>query len=139
MISINRIVLLACMIFVSQSVVAGDGSTLLPVNQKIDIQPLWASVVRIREALEFLGDPLPKQVWSELRKARREKDAAVFLQKVQEILDPLCLLGVRINPESRVKVQQGSIKPILDEQGWRQYLIKVVNEVKVMNAQAPIE
>src|SRR5690606_27520297 len=33
-----------------------------------------------------------------------------------------------INPEMRVKCAQGSASPELSEQGWRQFLVKVVNE-----------
>lgn len=47
---------------------------------------------------------------------------------VQKALDPHCLFGVNINPESRVKVSRGPAKPELVEQGWRVFLVKVHNE-----------
>ena len=53
---------------------------------------------------------------------------AAAAEKIQTILDPLCLFGVQINPEMRVKVARGEAKPELVEQGWRQFLVKVQNE-----------
>src|SRR6185369_8194712 len=57
-----------------------------------------------------------------------EPNAATASEKIQAILDPLCLFGVSINPELRVKVTRGGAKPDLVEQGWRQFLVKVHNE-----------
>ncbi|MEO6183184.1 MAG: CehA/McbA family metallohydrolase, partial [Verrucomicrobiota bacterium] len=58
----------------------------------------------------------------------QESDTKRASEKLQEILDRHCLFGVNINPEMRVKVALGAAKPALVEQGWRQFLIKVVNE-----------
>jgi len=55
-------------------------------------------------------------------------DEAAATRSMQEILDPLCLVSVDINPEMRVKVAQGPADPLLVEQGWRTFLIKVRNE-----------
>ncbi|HEV8378204.1 MAG TPA: CehA/McbA family metallohydrolase, partial [Tepidisphaeraceae bacterium] len=52
------------------------------------------------------------------------------------------LMGVTINPESRVKVAMGPAAPELLENGWRQFLVKVQNdagvtaELKANSAQA---
>ena len=50
---------------------------------------------------------------------------------MQQALDPLCLFVVNINPESRVKVARGPAAAELVEQGWRMFLVKVVNEAGV--------
>ncbi|MFN9085233.1 MAG: CehA/McbA family metallohydrolase, partial [Acidobacteriota bacterium] len=42
--------------------------------------------------------------------------------------DKHCLVGLEINPEARVKVQQGPAKAELLEQGWRSFLVKVHNQ-----------
>ena len=55
-------------------------------------------------------------------------DEADATRSIQEILDPLCLVSVDINPEMRVKAAQGPADPMLVEQGWRTFLIKVRNE-----------
>ena len=57
-----------------------------------------------------------------------EKYATNANQKIQSALDAHCLFVVNINPEMRVKVAPGQAKPELVEQGWRQFLVKVINE-----------
>src|SRR5438874_9121943 len=99
----------------------------LPVVEKVAAQPLLAQAQRVAEALGYLGSPLPESVRAALEKAAREPDETRQARAVQEALDPLCLLSVEINPESRVKVAPGPAKPELVEQGWRQFLIKVHN------------
>jgi hypothetical protein len=79
---------------------------------------------RVVEALEVLGRPLPSGEASELAKASS-------IEKLAKILDPLCLLEVTINPESRVKVVAGRAKSELVEGGWTSFLIKVKNEAGV--------
>ena len=50
---------------------------------------------------------------------------------MQQILDAHCLAAVEINPESRVKAQEGPVRPELIQQGWRTFLIKVHNEAGI--------
>ena len=47
---------------------------------------------------------------------------------VTKVLDPLCIATVDINPESRVKVDEGPAAKELVEQGWRVFLVKVHNQ-----------
>ncbi len=53
------------------------------------------------------------------------------MELIQKILDPLCLVEVNINPESRVKAQLGPAPKKLVEQGWRVFLVKVHNQAGV--------
>jgi hypothetical protein len=62
---------------------------------------------------------------------RQNLSNAKTVVEIQKILDRHCLTGVNINPESRVKVQEGPAKPELMEQGWRSFLVKVQNEAGV--------
>ena len=104
----------------------------LPIVAAVEHQPLAAQVLRLVEALQFLGEPLPATETSELQKlaeAASGKPAAV--ERIQKILDRHCLVGVNINPESRVKAQEGPAKPELVEQGWRTFLVKVHNEAGI--------
>jgi hypothetical protein len=66
-----------------------------------------------------------------VKKARLEPDGESAAAQLQNALDPLCLVTVRINPESRVQVQRGAASLDLVEQGWRCFLIKIVNEAGV--------
>ena len=90
----------------------------LPVIGTVERQPLAAQVERVVQALELAGEPF----------AERGALAGASVEKIQEILDKHCLVGLEINPEARVKVQQGPAKAELMEQGWRSFLVKVHNQ-----------
>ena len=94
----------------------------------VELQPLAAQVNRLIEAAEFAGVPFSTQERTQLQTAATTPDGA---RRIQEILDPKCIIGVHINPESRVKVSQGPAKPALLEKGWKTFLIKVANEAGV--------
>ena len=100
----------------------------LPIVKDVEWQPFAAQVKRVMDAVQYLGSPFSSEDEDALDQALQEADHAKGLEKVQHILDAHCLLGVNINPEMRVKVAQGSVRPELDEQGWRQFLVKVHNE-----------
>ena len=105
----------------------------LPVITGVELQPLAAQVERVAQSLEMLGEPLPATLVASLRVAKK-------VDEIQKTLDRYCLAGININPESRVKVQQGEAKPELVEQGWRSFLVKVHNEAGVtatLDAQSP--
>src|ERR1044071_7110134 len=93
-----------------------------------DWQPFTAQIKRLSEALENLGSPLDAQTQASLNEAIAEKDIKSGAEKIQNALDAHCLFVVSINPEMRVKVAAGSARPELVEHGWRQFLVKVVNE-----------
>ena len=103
----------------------------LPVVRNVAAQPLATHVGQIRQALDFVGHPLSAEQSAALDAALADKDEAALVKKVQEVLDPLCLVGVHINPESRVKVEVGPAAPELVQVGWRQFLVKVHNEAGV--------
>ncbi len=100
----------------------------LPIVTGLELQPLVAQAKRVVQALELVGSPLDKQQQDAIDKALAGTDAAEVAKQVQAILDPLCLAGVNINPESRVKVAPGTAAPKLLQQGHRIFLIKVHNE-----------
>ncbi len=104
----------------------------LPIVTEVEYQPLAAQVSRLLEALQLLGDPLPAKDTAELKRLTAGlADTAGAVEALQKILDAHCLVGVNINPESRVKVQQGPKLAELVEQGWRTFLVKVHNEAGV--------
>jgi hypothetical protein len=104
----------------------------LPIVAGVEHQPLSAQVLRVIEALDVLGEPLPPADAAELRRlASAPGDPAEAVKRIQQVLDRYCLIGVNINPESRVKAQQGPARPELIEQGWRAFLVKVQNEAGI--------
>jgi hypothetical protein len=93
-----------------------------------DWQPFTAQIKRLTEALEYSGSPLDAKTQTLLNEALAEKSVTNGAEKIQTALDNHCLFVVSINPEMRVKVARGTAKPELVEQGWRQFLVKVLNE-----------
>ncbi|MDZ4797842.1 MAG: CehA/McbA family metallohydrolase [Bryobacteraceae bacterium] len=103
----------------------------LPLVDKVEFQPLAAQVARVLQSLELVGEPLPAADAGQLKKLTESGASAASVQKIQAILDKYVIAGININPESRVKVQQGQARAELVEQGWRAFLVKVHNEAGV--------
>src|SRR5262249_22054320 len=120
---------------------AGCMSSVLAQSQpleSVDVegQPLGANVVRLLDALQFLGAPLPEATADALRTAAKARDA----RSIQQLLDPQVLLAVTINPESRVKASRGPGAATLQQFGYVPALVKVVNEgtvTKPLNITSP--
>lgn len=115
--------------------------TGLTTGQELEIinvegQPLASNAKRLLEALEYLGAPLTKAKYLEVQKAINSQDAAA----IQKALDPLVLIAVNINPESRVKVKRGPGEASLQQGGHTPVIVKVVNEAgvtKVLDISSP--
>ena len=103
-------------------------------------QPLLAAVGRLVDAMAFLGEPFSESDKARLLAAGSQKTADEAVAEIERVLDPHCLVSVRINPESRVSVERGAAPARLVEQGWRAFLMKVRNEAGVtgvLNAESP--
>ena len=103
----------------------------LMIISDVERQPLVAATDRLIDALQFAGSPLSNEAVERLRAAQKHEDSRKSVGEMQSILDPLCLMEVNINAESRVKVKTGSVARILMQQGWRAFLIKVHNEAGI--------
>jgi hypothetical protein len=103
----------------------------LPMVRGVEAQPLKAQVQRVAQALDFLGEPLTPDQQAALDRAIAITNDDDAIEAIQKVLDPRCLAGVNINPESRVKVARGPAPAQLVEQGWRVFLVKVQNEAGV--------
>ena len=103
----------------------------LPEVTNVEFQPFASATGRLLEALDFVGAPLSVEDDKAVRSALQEVDQSGAVRKVQAILDRYCVAGVHINPESRVKVQEGPTKKELMQQGWRSFLVKVHNEAGI--------
>src|SRR5688572_25049536 len=102
-----------------------------PMVTAVEFQPLAAQVARVLQGMEMIGEPLPAADTRELKKLLEGPPSGKAVEAIQRLLDKHCLAGVDINPESRVKVQQGPAKAELIEQGWRAFLVKVHNQAGV--------
>src|SRR5438477_12017366 len=67
-----------------------------------DLQPLLAQARRLVDAMAYLGEPFPDAERGQLDAAANMAGDGV--EAIQKILDPRCLLVVRINPESRISI-----------------------------------
>jgi len=94
---------------------------------KVPLQPFAQQVRQVETTLAFLGQPLSSADHRAINDAISDPDEAAAVAKLEAILDKQVLLIVDINPESRVKVEQGSAKPELVEAGTRLFLVKVNN------------
>ena len=103
----------------------------LPVVRNVEAQPLKAQARRVVQALELLGTPLADDAQKSMDAALAETDASKAVEQIQAVLDPLCLVGVNINAESRVKVAAGVAPKRLMQQGWRIFLVKLHNQAGV--------
>ncbi len=97
----------------------------------VEPQPLLAQALRIAEALSFIGNALPREASDQLQRLQTKAYNEKTVKAIQEILDPFTLAHIDINPESRVKVRPGQAQPILIQEGWTSYLLKIHNEANI--------
>ena len=100
----------------------------LPVVESVSAQTLAARARDLMNVLDSQGNPVPSDTRVALDRAMREKTEAGQVRGIQAAIDPLCLLAVNINPESRVKVAQGPVSPELMQKDWRMFLVKIYNQ-----------
>src|SRR5579864_4915003 len=120
----SRILLIVALSF---ALPAGVRADELPVIRDVEGQPLGQNVLRLLQALEFLGSPLPADAMAELKKAATDED----VKKIQTLLDPQVLLAVSINPEARVKIGRGPAEAVIQQHGYTPVLLKIINESTV--------
>jgi hypothetical protein len=106
----------------------------LPLVKDVEFQPLSAQVKRVLEALEMLGQPLSGDDKTKIAQAVDSTGQDPAIRTIQTILDKHCLIGIEINPESRVKATQGPARPRLVQNGWSVFLVKVNNQAGVTAA-----
>ena len=95
------------------------------------LQPMAQQVRLLESALQYLGQPLLDRDQKEINDAIADTDEIAAVKRLERVLDKYALAVVEINPESRVKVEQGAAKPELVEGGTRLFLVKVLNQARV--------
>jgi hypothetical protein len=113
--------------------VSEKASPTLPIVRQVELQPFKAQVKRLVQAFDLLGNPLSDKQQAALKAAFDDAEPS-SLSTIQEVLDPLCLAGVTVNAESRVKVVPGPAPKELVQHGWSVFLVKVHNEAGVTAA-----
>jgi len=126
---------IAC--FLVLCLVLGVGSApsraALPVVEDVDVKLFQEDCGRLLEVLQASKTPLPEETLKTIKGLlkKRGKKAKAAIAQVQKLLDPYCLIGVTINPESRVKVQRGPAQARLVQGRDTILLIKIQNEAGV--------
>src|SRR5215510_802907 len=98
---------------------------------RVSLQPLAQQARRVDSTLSYLGQPLAAEDRRLIDDAIAAPDEEEGVRQIQTALDKYVLAVVRINPESRVSVEQGPAAPQLVEGGTRLFLVKVLNEASV--------
>ena len=99
-----------------------------PTVNRVETPPLLKSIRRLMEAMSYIGSPLPNSVVTPLEQISLTDDAQTVTMKVQALLDPLCIAGVSVTKNGAPLVARGEADALLMEQGWRTFLVKVVNQ-----------
>ncbi len=92
-----------------------------------DAQPLIAQAKRLDTALDYLGQPLPADTRKALASLTADQGETA-VRTVQRLLDPHCLAVVKIDQTGVAQVLPTAKKRSLIEQGWRAYMVKVINQ-----------
>ena len=121
-------VLLVMLLWLSRASAQTGDDTEFPIVQSVARQPLISQLHRLSETMDVLGAPLDEEVRVELQKLKSASDDATVTLTAQRLLDRLCLAAVDIQPEGPPRVTRGTARAELLEQGWRTFLIKVVNK-----------
>ena len=116
-----------CLVIPALLLAAVSPAQELALVEKVELQPVATQVLRLIETMDFLGSPLGPADQKLLREAVEAADPVESLLRVQRVLDRYALIGVRIDAESRVKVDRGAARAELVEQGWRPFLVKIIN------------
>lgn len=107
---------------------------MLPLVGGVAGQPLSVLIIQLRKALTDTGRPLSEATAAALDTLLEGPLDENFSLEVQRLLDPLCLVGIEINPEARVSVREGPAARQLDQKGWTTFLVKVHNIAGVTSA-----
>jgi hypothetical protein len=103
----------------------------LAAQTQVPLQPFAQKVRQVETSLAYLGQPLARNDGDAINHAIGNVDETAAIEQLEQILDKYTLVIVDINPEGRVKVQGGSVRPELVEAGTRIFLVKVINKAGV--------
>jgi hypothetical protein len=125
--------LLGCMIFLFVLPEVVRAQTPLPVVADVEWESFRDRTRKLVKGLETIPAALPEATRRELKELLEKEPAApkTAAEAVQKLLDPYCLVGISINPESRVKAARGPAAADLAKNRETVLLIKVHSEAGV--------
>jgi hypothetical protein len=118
------------------------GQSPLPVADGVDARSLRVQSRQLLDRLAPMKAALPKETEGQLRDLLSDdkKDSDETAEKIQKLLNAQCLVGVSINPESRVKAARGPRQAELVAGKQTIFIIRVLNEAGVthpLSVQSP--
>lgn len=107
-----------------------EARPVLPIVEDVPWRPFRVHCTAVLKALDEAHAPLPRETVRRLQALlhAEPKDAETAIRTIQEMLDPHCLIGVSINPESRVKAARGPASVELRQDQPMLVLIKIQND-----------
>ena len=96
----------ACSFVAALAVIANAQQLQLP-SPAVPLQPLAQQVRQMQTALSYLGQPFAADELARIDEAIGDAQESEAVKRLQSVLDSHVLALVQINPESRVKVEQG--------------------------------
>ncbi len=101
---------------------------ICPQVRSQERQPFYFHVQDLIRALDLVGAPVSPDDRARVNELIRNNEEP---HRIKAILDRYALFNVHINPESRVKVNLGTVKAELPQGGWKTFLIRVDNEAGI--------
>ena len=94
------------------SVGSAWSQSVLPVAEDVDGRALRIQCQELLNSLTKIKAAFPPETERELQALlREEKISDALTENIQKLLNDQCLIGVSINPESRVKAARGRAQP----------------------------
>src|SRR5206468_2294371 len=102
----------------------------LPAVEDVEWRPFRAHCLALLKALDAAKAPLPPDTLRALRALLdgEPRDPQPAIASIQKLLDAQCLVGVHVNPESRVKAVRGPRAVALVRGQPALVLVRVHNE-----------
>jgi hypothetical protein len=116
------------LLFLSCCAIPATAQPVLPIVENANWEKFQEHGGRLFEAMRDLKVDVPPLAEREFKGLATAADREEALKIIQKHLDAQCLLGININPESRVKVARGAAGPLLVKDRDVYFLIKVQNE-----------
>ncbi len=116
------------LLLVAASVPAVLAEPTLPIVENVDSSNLAEDVRGLLPAMKKVKPDAAAQLERDLNDLANASDSAEAVKAIQKHLDACCLIGVTINPESRVKVARGPAESGLIKDRDVYFLAKVHNE-----------
>jgi hypothetical protein len=124
-----------CIFSVIVPVTCVSAQSALPVVSDVDSSRFAAHAERLIKAMKEVSLDTG-ELERDLKDLGGAADKAEVLKVIQKRLDRCCLLGISINPESRVKVARGSAEAMLVKDQDNYFLIKIDNDAGVTSTVA---